>query len=77
MSYQFDTAARLMRYVQVDTQSDPHATTFPSTEKQKNLSAMLVQELLEMGVSDAHLDEHGYVYASIPSNVSKEVPAIC
>jgi tripeptide aminopeptidase len=63
--------------VQIDTQSDPESTTFPSTEKQKNLSRLLVKELLEMGVLDAHLDEYGYVYATLPSNSNKEVPAIC
>lgn len=66
-----------MRYVQVDTQSDPLSEAQPSTEKQKDLSRMLVQELLEMGISDAHLDEHGYVYATIPSNTDKAVPVIC
>lgn len=70
-------AARFMRYVQIDTQSDPYAETFPSTEKQKNLSKLLVEELLAMGVSDAELDENGYVYATIPSNTDKKVPVIC
>lgn len=62
----------------VDTQSDPSSPTQPSTEKQKDLSRMLVQELIEMGVGDAHLDEHGYVYATIPANTAKpKVPVIC
>ncbi len=68
---------RFIKYVQVDTQSDPTSTTFPSTEKQKDLSKILVEELLEMGISDAHMDEHGYVYATIPANTDKEVPVIC
>ncbi len=68
---------RFMRYVQVDTQSDPHGTTFPTTEKQRDLSGILVKELLEAGIADAEMDEFGYVYASIPSNVDKVVPAIC
>ena len=76
-NYLFHTAERLMRYVQIDTQSDPDSKTFPSTEKQKHLSAQLVQELLDMGIQDAHLDVHGYVYATIPSNSLKKVPAIC
>lgn len=74
---EFQVAERFMRYVQIDTESDPNADTFPSTEKQKNLSRLLVKELQEMGVADAHLDEYGYVYATIPSNVDKDVPVIC
>ena len=71
-------AEKLMRYVQVDTQSDPESLTFPSTEKQKNLSRMLVKELIAMGVSDVEMDEWGYVFATIPSNSSKEnIPTIC
>ncbi|HEY0680632.1 MAG TPA: peptidase T, partial [Chitinophagaceae bacterium] len=65
------------RYVQVDTQSDPNSATQPSTEKQKDLSRMLVNELIELGINDAHLDTHGYVYATIPSNSTRKVPAIC
>jgi tripeptide aminopeptidase len=68
---------RFAKYVQIDTQSDPASATIPSTEKQKNLGKVLVAELLEMGVSDAHLDEFGYVYATIPSNTEKNVPVIC
>ena len=75
--YPYGTADRLIRYVQIDTQSDPHAICFPSTEKQKNLSALLVDELLKMGVADAHMDAHGYVYATLCSNTNKKVPAIC
>jgi tripeptide aminopeptidase len=73
----FSVAERFLRYVQIDTQSDASSPTFPSTEKQKNLSKLLVRELLEMGVKDAHLDEYGYVYATIPSNTLKNVPVIC
>lgn len=73
----FSVAERFLRYVQIDTQSDPSSETFPSTEKQKNLSKLLVEELLAMGVTDAHLDQYGYVYATIPSNTAKNVPVIC
>lgn len=66
-----------MRYVQVDTQSDPLSNTHPSTEKQKNLSGILVDELKQIGVADASLDEFGYVYATLPSNTDKKVPVIC
>ncbi|MGB8192737.1 MAG: tripeptide aminopeptidase PepT, partial [Chitinophagaceae bacterium] len=75
--YTFSVSERFMRYVQIDTQSDPNSTTQPSTEKQKDLSRLLVQELQQMGISDAHLDEHGYVYATIPSNTSKTTPVVC
>lgn len=68
---------RFTKYVQIDTQSDPLSPTIPSTEKQKNLGKVLVEELLEIGVADAHLDEYGYVYATIPSNTDKKVPVIC
>lgn len=68
---------RFLKYVKIDTQSDPSSTTFPSTAKQKNLGRILVEELLEMGLSDAEMDEHGYVYATIPSNTNKRVPVIC
>lgn len=74
---QYSVAERLMRYVQIDTQSDPLSSHFPSTPKQKNLSQLLVQELQALNVADAHMDEYGYVYATIPSNTSKPIPAIC
>jgi tripeptide aminopeptidase len=75
--YSFSVVDRFLSYVKIDTQSDPNATSFPSTEKQKDLGRVLVKELLEMGIADAHLDEHGYVYATIPSNSNKNVPVIC
>ena len=68
---------RFLRYVAIDTQSDPNSPTQPSTQKQKNLARLLVKELLAMGVSDAHMDEHGYVYATIPPTTDKDVPVIC
>jgi tripeptide aminopeptidase len=69
---------RFIRYVQVDTQADPHSNSFPSTAKQKDLAQLLVKELKEMGVEDAHMDEWGYVYATIPANTDKkDVPVIC
>jgi tripeptide aminopeptidase len=68
---------RFAKYVQIDTQSDSTSSTCPSTAKQKNLAKVLVAELLEMGVEDAHMDENGYVYATISSNTEKMVPVIC
>ena len=76
-NYEHTTAERFMRYVQVDTQSDPSSTSQPSTEKQKDLSRILVNELIEMGITDAALDEHGYVYATLPAMTDKDVPVLC
>jgi tripeptide aminopeptidase len=76
-NYKFSVAERFMRYVQIDTQSDPFSDSFPSTEKQKNLSLLLVAELLSMGIQDAQMDEFGYVIATIPSTTQKTVPVIC
>jgi len=76
-NYKYTCVERFLRYVQIDTQSNPQSGASPSTEKQKNLSDMLVEELLTMGISDAHTDDFGYVYATIPSNTSKHVPVIC
>jgi len=69
---------RFLRYVQIDTTADPEATCFPSTEKQKDLSRLLVTELKAMGIVDAEMDQWGYVYATIPSNSeNKSIPTIC
>lgn len=76
-NYHFSVSDRFLRYVQIDTQSDPQSDTFPSTVKQKNLARLLVDELQELCISDAAMDEYGYVYASLPSNTSKKVPVIC
>lgn len=77
-TYQYTAVDRFLRYVQIDTQSDPQSSANPSTEKQKDLSRLLVQELLAMGIADAELDEWGYVYATIPANTGKQtVPTIC
>lgn len=74
---EFTVLQRFLSYVKIDTQSDPHSNTVPSTEKQKNLSKLLVKELQELGLTDAHLDEFGYVYATLKSNSNKQIPAIC
>lgn len=68
---------RLMRYVQIDTTSDPDSTSFPSTMRQLDLSRLLVEELKKMDIVNVELNEHGYVIARIPSNVSAKVPVIC
>jgi tripeptide aminopeptidase len=73
-----NVAERFMRYVRIDTQSDPTSSAHPTTEKQKDLSKLLHRELLGMGITNATTDEFGYVYATIPSNSDKgNIPAIC
>lgn len=73
----YSVADRLMRYVQIDTTSDPDSTSFPSTIRQLDLSRLLVEELKNMGIADVELNEQGYVIARIPSTVSEEVPVVC
>jgi tripeptide aminopeptidase len=76
-NYLFTVTERFIRYVQIDTQSDPGSRTSPSTDKQKDLGRLLVGELQEMGLTDAGMDEYGYVYATIPANTPKQIPVIC
>lgn len=76
-NYSFTVTERFIRYAKIDTQSDPESPSCPSTEKQKDLSRLLVEELKQMGIKDAELDEHGYVYATIESNTTKSVPVLC
>jgi tripeptide aminopeptidase len=74
----FTVTDRFLKYVTIDTQSDPASGTYPSTEKQKDLGRLLVSELLAIGIEDAHLDEYGYVFATITANTEKEnIPVIC
>ncbi len=77
MNINHTVTERFIKYAKIDTQSDPTSPTCPSSEKQKDLGKVLVAELLEMGISDAHMDENGYVYGTIPSNTTKKVPVIC
>lgn len=67
---------RFLRYVAIDTASDANSPTQPSTARQLDLARVLVQEMKEIGLADAHLDEHGYVYASLPGNVERDIPVI-
>jgi tripeptide aminopeptidase len=76
-SYNFTAGERFIRYAKIDTQSDPLSPSCPSTEKQKNLSNLLVEELIAMGIKDAEIDRNGYVYGTIESNTSKKVPVLC
>jgi len=75
--FDYTVTDRFLRYVTIDTQSDPDSATTPSTEKHKDLGRLWVAELLEIGLSDAELDAHGYVYATLPANCDKSVPVIC
>ncbi|HLO53009.1 MAG TPA: peptidase T [Saprospiraceae bacterium] len=72
---QYTLTERFLKYVQIDTQADPMSSTFPSSEKQKNLTNFICEELKEMGVSFT-TNEAGYIYASIPSNIDKSVPKV-
>ena len=76
-SSDFTCIDRFLRYVKIDTQSDHDSDTHPTTEKQKDLGRILVEELKAMGIKDAEMDEHCYVYATIPSNTNKAVSVIC
>ena len=77
LNFTHTVTERFLRYVVIDTQSDPASSSCPSSEKQKNLGRLLAAELQAMGLSDAHLDEYGYVYATIPATTDKRVPVIC
>jgi tripeptide aminopeptidase len=76
-AFDHTVTARFLRYVTIDTQSDPESLTTPSTGKQKDLGRVLVDDLREIGLTDAAMDAHGYVYATLPSNSGKVVPVIC
>ncbi len=67
---------RFLSYVKIDTQSDPESKTSPSTTKQFELAKLLVEELRDIGLSEIELDEHCYVYATLPANTEKQVPTI-
>jgi tripeptide aminopeptidase len=67
---------KFYRYISIDTQSDPTSQTFPSTKKQFDLANLLVKELKELGLEDAHVDENCYVMATLPSNTDKDIPVI-
>jgi tripeptide aminopeptidase len=77
-SYTHTVLDRFLNYVQIDTTADPNSTSFPSSLKQKDLAAVLVKELREIGLSDVEMDEWGYVFATIPSNSDRtDLPTIC
>lgn len=67
---------RFVRYVTVDTESDPNSQTTPSSKKQWDLANALAQELKDIGMSEVHIDAHAYIMATLPSNVDHHVPTI-
>ncbi len=67
---------RFLRYVKIDSQSDPESATTPSTDKQWNIARLLRDELEALGLQEVELDEHGYVYATLPANTDADVPVI-
>lgn len=77
MSTKYNVAERFMRYVQIDTTSDPNSSSFPSTAKQRDLALILFAELQQLGLQDVEIDEWSYVFATIPSNVAQALPTIC
>ena len=68
--------ARFLRYVQIDTQSDPESSTYPSTAKQLDLLNLLKVECEELGLSHVEIDKYGYVTATLPANVDKDVKTV-
>ncbi len=77
-SYNYSVEERFTRYVQIDTTADPNSTSFPSSEKQKNLGKVLFDELSALGLAEVEMDQWGYVFATIPSNSSNPIlPTIC
>ena len=76
-NYTSSVKDRLIRYAKIDTQSDMHSKTYPSTAKQKDLAKVMVEELKAIGLMDAEMDEHGLVYATLESNTNKDIPVLC
>ena len=67
---------RFLKYVAYPTMSVDESTTVPTTAKQLVLGKVLVEELLELGLSDAHMDDKGYIYATLPANTDKDINTI-
>ena len=78
MSYSYSVEERFLKYVQIDTTADPNSESFPSSMKQKDLAKVLVEELKDLGIADAEMDQWGYVFGTVPSNSeNKKLPTIC
>lgn len=67
---------RFLKYISIDSQADPESNTFPSTKKQFDMANLLAEELKEMGLKDAHVDENCYVMATLPANIPGDIPVI-
>ena len=67
---------RFLKYVSFDTQSDENSETTPSSPKQMVFARYLQEELTELGFEDVDLDQNGYLYATLPSNIDKPVPVV-
>lgn len=76
-NYTSTVEKRFVKYVQIDTTADPESTSFPSSEIQKDLGRELVNELKELGIADAEMDEWGYVFGTLSNNTGKDLPTIC
>jgi tripeptide aminopeptidase len=75
-NYEHTVLDRFLKYVEYDTQSAEDAETYPSTEKQKVLAQVLVEDLKTLGLSEAKMDEHGYVTATLEANTKNKIPTI-
>ena len=75
-NYEHTVLDRFLKYVEYDTQSDEDADTYPSTEKQKVLAQVLVEDLKGIGLSEVKMDEHGYVTATLEANTKRKIPTI-
>ena len=71
-----DALERFLRYVRIDTQSDPRSDTYPSTAKQLDLLRLLAEELEAIGLEDVERDDHGYVFATVPATTARDVPTV-
>lgn len=71
-----DIKERFFKYISFDTKSDESSTTIPSTKGQLELGRYIVEELKGIGLTDAKMDNNGYIIATIPSNIDKKVPVI-
>ncbi|NRA10777.1 MAG: peptidase T, partial [Crocinitomicaceae bacterium] len=77
-NYNSTVESRFIKYAKIDTTADPNSSTFPSSMIQKDLGKELLQELLDMGIEDAEMDEWGYVFGTIPNNTGNDsLPTIC
>ena len=76
MIHKKDITNRFVKYITIDTESDPNNPAFPSTEKQWDLAKVLVEELKQIGMQDVDLDDNCYIMATLPSNVDFNVPTI-